>query len=316
MRERQLIHRITTGTLTLPTATLIAAAIWLLPGIADKNLWGGLAVTGLAAYFLVEHNNRNALLRVRSRMMGTTFLMLSAACPELHRWDFSMLPGLCLIAAYFPLFASYQKDRTASEVMHAFALVSIGSFVYPPLLLLQLLFYFCLGVQLRALNRRSFFAGLIGAFLPYWLYLGYAVWADIFPEAFLPFAEAFLFTPPDYSVLLPWQIVSAAFVGLLSLASIFHLLRTAYNDKIRTRMFFYAITLTECVLLAATALQPQRFNVLFPLLLANSSPLIAHYFTLARGRWINLWFVCCLLALGGLIAFNYIMLWNPFLKLW
>lgn len=305
MQESRLIKHITTGTFTLPATALAVCALWLIGGFADGRSWAGLAATGLTAYLLMELNNRNALLRVRSRMVSVTYLALTAACPALHGWDTAMVPALCLVAAYFPLFGAYQQKQTAAYVFHAFALISAGSLCYPPLLLFLPVFCFCLAAQLRALSWRSFWAGVAGAALPYWFVLALAVWRGNFPAVFEPMAEAFHFEAPRYAGLELWQAAAGAFVGVLSLTGIVHLLRKAYNDKIRTRMLLYAITVTEIFLLAATALQPQHFEVLFRLLTVNSAPLIAHYLTLARSRRMTLWFVGWLVMLAALFIFNY-----------
>ena len=41
--------------------------------------------------------------------------------------------------------------------------------------------------------------------------------------------------------------------------------------------------------------QPQHFETMLRLLIVNSSPLIAHYLTLAKGRFFHIWFIFCLL---------------------
>ena len=95
---------------------------------------------------------------------------------------------------------------------------------------------------------------------------------------------------PDYALLsLPEKAVGI-YLAALSLIGIVHYLRTSYNDRIRVRMFFHSIIITEVFLLAAAFLLPQHFAWIFPLLLVNSAPLIAHYWTLARGRGIEIWF--------------------------
>ena len=306
MQEHKLINRITTGTFTLPVTAVAVFVLWLPGGPSDSGLWAGLAATGLTAYLLMELNNRNSLLRVRSRMVSVTYLALTAACPALHGWSTAMIPALCLAAAYFPLFGAYQQPRPAGYVFHAFAFISAGSLCYAPLLLLLPFFYLCLATQLRGLTWRSFWAGIAGAALPYWFVLTLAVWQGTFPANFITTAEAFRFAPPRYELIELWQAAAAAFTGALALLGIIHFLRRAYNDNIRTRMLLYAITVIEIALLAATVLQPQHFEVLFRLLLVNSAPLIAHYFTLARGRRMNLWFCICLALLGALLILNYV----------
>lgn len=309
-QEKKFRDKVVTGVFTLPVTAVAATLLWVLPDAGDAALWGGLAVTGVVTYLLVELNNRKALLRVRSRMVSSVYLAFMAACVFLHPLSLSMLPAVCLSAAYFPLFAAYQRPHASGEVFYVFLLVGIASLCWPPLLVLSVACYAGLAVPLRALTWRTFVAGLFGLVLPYWLYAGWSLWKGCLPEACEVFLAAFRFTLPDYAVLTTAQIVSGVIVGGLALLSVVHFLRTAFGDKIRVRMYFYAIIQQEVLLLVAAALLPDRFDVLFRLLLVNTAPLAAHYFALARGRWMNLWFVVCLSLLAALALFNYLCAWK------
>lgn len=283
----------------------------MLPDVENLSLAEGLAVALFAGYLLMEWNNRSALLRVRSRMVSVTYLVLTTACTFLHDSALSLLPGVLLLLSYHALSASYQKSRSEGEIFHAFLFMSAGSLVFPPLLLSLPLFFVSMQMQLRSLTWRTFFAGLFGLAVPYWFWVAWAVWHNRLDTAFgsMPvFAVAAGL--PDYGLLDAARIASAALVVLLVLLSLLHILRTSYNDKIRTRMIFYAVMVQEVLYLALLAVCPQWFDTLFALLLANSAPLLGHYFTLARGRFMNRWFVVCLLSVAVLGAANYFELWN------
>lgn len=309
-QEKTFRDKVVTGMFTLPATAALATLVWVLPDAGDATLWGGLAVTGLVSYLLVELNNRNALLRIRSRMVSSVYLALMSVCVFLHPLSVSMLPAVCLAASYFPLFAAYQQPRAAGEVFHVFLLLSAGSLCWPPLLLLSVACYAGLAFPLRALTGRTFMAGLFGLVTPYWLATGLLMWQGDLPQAWENFLSAFRFTRPDYTLLTGPQAASLILTGVLALMSVAHFLRTAFGDKIRVRMYFYAIILQEVLLLAGTALLPSRFDLLFPLLVTNTAPLAAHYFALARGRWMNIWFIVWLLLLAGLFLFNTLCAWK------
>lgn len=310
MRDNSYRIRIATGAFTLPVMAGIAILLWFIPGLGNIDLWTGLAVVGLTTFLLAELNNRNALLRIRSRLMGATYLALYVACPELHSWSFSMVPMVCLILAYFQLFAAYQKPHAEGEVFRAFMFLGIASWFYPLLLLVAPVLYFCLLIQLRILTWRTWFAGLMGLIVPYWFYAGWAIWNDVIDTAFLPFADAFRLTAPDYHSVPTGVLALLIYTSILTVLSIFHFTRTAYNDKIRTRMFFYVVICMEVLILIACLFQPQHYSVLLQLLIANSAPLIAHYFALARGKVMNYLFNFSLLTLGTITIFNYFDLWT------
>ena len=310
MRDNSFRIRIATGAFTLPVMAGVAVLLWLIPGIGDIALWIGLAVVGLTTFLLAELNNRNALLRIRSRLMGATFLALYAACPELHDGSFSMAPMFCLVLGYFQLFSAYQKPHAEGEVFRAFMFLGIASWFYPLLLLIAPVLYFCLLIQLRILTWRTWFAGLMGLMVPYWFYAGWAIWNDVIDTAFLPFVKAFHLTAPDYHSVPMDVLALLIYTSILALLSVFHFTRTAYNDKIRTRMFFYVMICMEALILLACLFQPQHYHVLLQLLIANSAPLIAHYFALARGKVMNYLFNISLLTLGTITIFNYFDLWT------
>lgn len=304
MRERNFRTRITQGVYTLPAAIVIGCLLWLTTGYDNVAVWEGFGIVALVAYLLAELNTRSTLLRVRSRMVSTSFLSLTAVAPFLYTWSVGMIPMLCLVAAYFPLFASYGQIRSAGFVFHASLCVGLGSLVYPPMLLLAPVFLISVAVPLRALSGGTFLALLFGLLLPYWLLLGVGIWFDDVQAVFAPYIEAFQFQKPDYSVLSLPQIVTMAYVTLLAFVAMLYFARAAYNDKIRTRMFFYVFILFEIVIMGALAMQPQKYDVLLRLYIVNSTPLIAHHLTLGRGRWANIWFVFCLLLLIGVLVFN------------
>lgn len=283
----------------------LVAVLWLLPGVRDRELWLGLFATGITAYLMVEWNNRHALLRIRSRLTSSTFLILSAACPFLHRWTPDMLLPMCLAGAYFLLFSSYQKVRGEGEIFHAFLCIGLGSLLFPPIVVVVPFLYFSMIVQMRSFSLRTFLAGCLGLLLPYWGYVGWAVWHNRLDEV-LNVVEGYVrVSCPDYSVIGLHEWVSLSFVGALLLFSIIHYLRTAYNDKIRTRMFFYVLIIQVLLLVSMLLLFPQWNTVLLRMLLVPASPLIGHYLALARGRFMNAWFIFLLTLSGMLTAFNY-----------
>jgi hypothetical protein len=52
------------------------------------------------------------------------------------------------------------------------------------------------------------------------------------------------------------------------------------------------------------AVQPQHADLLTSLLIVNTSPLIAHFIALTRGRWTNLTTIVIMIATLSLTFFN------------
>lgn len=308
MDERGLRYNIVTGSFTLPTAFVLALAMWLVGSAqaADSALWwGGFGATTLTAYMILELNNRNSLLRVRSRLVSSTFLVFMGAMTFMQQASWECVPPMCLLPAYYMLFQSYQNFNSQGYVFHAFLFVGIGALVFPKIVLLAPFLLFAMTVQLRCMTARAFFAALIGVSLPivlrevYVLYIGAPTKIDTFWE------ELTTFPLPDYTILNEHQVVSAAFVLIIAGIAAIHFFRTKFNDKIRTRMFFYVIMLEEFAIAALLVAQPQHFGMTFRLLLANSCIIIAHQLAFARGIAADIYFYAVYLLVAFLAFYNF-----------
>ena len=306
MYSHTLRYRIATGSFTLPVVALITLLAWITPArFADSSLWGGLGMVGVTAYLLTELNNRNALLRVRSRMVSSTFLLAMAACPTLHNFSPSLVPMTCMALSYFMLFDSYQRIKAEGYIFHAFLFASVGSLTFPPFLICPLLYYVSMIFQLRNFTWRTFMAGILGLAVPYWIYAAFAIWHNRLDTAFLYLLDWAKLPLPDYSSVTLPQWVTGGTLTVLSAAALIHFFHTAYNDKIRVRMFFYCIVTQELALMAGLILLPQYFTEILPILILNSAPLLAHHLTLLRGRWGEWWFYLALLSFAVMAYFNY-----------
>lgn len=305
MQEHTFRHRVATGAFTLPLTVVIAAAVWAVADIKDVSLWAGLALALVLTYMLMELNNRNQLLRIRSRMVSSTFLLTLAACPWLHGTSMAYLVAIALIGVYFLLFAAYQDGRASGLVFYAFMLLAAAAIILPPFICLAPLLVFALLVQSRSLTWRTFFAAVFGAFLPLVYFTAWTLWTEEFPDPLLPLFD---WQPavPTLETFSHDQMLNAGWLMFLTLLSLLHYYRTNFNDKIRVRMFFYIIIEVELMLWAGLVFFPQHFDMIFLLLLVNTAPLTAHYFALARGRWpMTVWFVFNLLLLLALGLYNY-----------
>lgn len=314
MQRRDFRKKFTEGTGALPIVWLLTAIAWILPNFQDRYLWLGLALLSLMTYVVIEWNNQNQLLRVRSRMNSVVFLSFMCAFPQLHAVSLHWIPAFCLLAAYFVLFRGYGQISGRGTLFHAFLLLGIGSLVFPPLLLFLPFFYTSAGRQLRILSFSSFCAGFWGYILPYWLAAGIVFVLSSFS---LSAQFTSFFTPylqlPDYSSIKISSCVGVACVVFLGGISILHFLRTAYNDKIRTRQYYYVLLVQQLPLLSLWALYPNSFDILMPIQIVLLTPFISHYFTLAKGRLVDLFFAFSIALLATLAVFNYLDLWMQFL---
>lgn len=307
MRRKGLRYQIGESDFTLLGAGLVCATLWTWGGVSTE-LGVGFLLVGLTAFVLVDFNNSNALLRVRSRMVSSVYLVLMGVLSWLHAFQPDALLPLCVLGCYYLLFRTYQSRAPQGYAFHAFLCIGLGTLIFPRLLLFVPFYWLAMLVQLRSLTLRSFTASLLGLALPLWLVDGYHfVMAE--PLLVAPmWHELSHFSAPDFAALTPAHRLSAAVVGYTALAAVVHFRHTRFNDKIRTRMLFYVLMMQVLLQAVFMALQPQQFEPVFRLFVLTSSPLIAHHLTLATGRWgtFHFYFVVVLFA-----ALAVLLLWPP-----
>ena len=314
---------------TLPLCSLLSVALWWLPQRGYSHDYAvSLALVALTAYVIVETNNANQLIRIRSRMISSVWLFGAACVGVIHPFQPTILATFCLAVSYYLLFRTYQQSQPVIDTFHTFIMLALGGIVYPPMLLFAPFYLWYLIVFMRALSFRSFFAAFVGLLCPFWFWTGYLLWVeDLTPlvewsaafdvlrienlkVAALQLQTSFLsIQTTGFGV--EWLLGNAPFVLLVVLTvwtSVYYL-SNSFDDKIRTRMMLY-IYVFQSVLVILMALLFDT-NDLFPLLLLSCSPLIAHYFTL-RNTWVSL--IMFLLTLLAFAAVALLTLWPKFLS--
>lgn len=299
MKENRLQNKVATSSFTLPVAALVATLLWgIKMPIEQTEVWAWLCCA-LSAYLMVEFNNSNALIRIRSRLPTSTYLYGIACCSFLHNQVLALLCGLLLLTAYYFLFRSYQDNRHTANIFHAFVAIGIAALIQPILLAIVPFAYWSMGAYLRTLSFKTFCASLIGMATPVWFSCMYWVYQENYTPIITIFQQITTPSWPSVNDFLHVDVtrwIAFGLVFLLGLISSMHTLRTSYNDKIRTRMLFYTLLVFELGLVLLLAFSPQNFDCLLTVLIITTAPVIAHFFALTHLRITNLLFILALLA--------------------
>lgn len=280
--------RIAESRLTLPTCLCICTLVWWYVGpntdVATILSW--LLCMGTVAV-LMETNIGLQILRVRTRLTESLWLLLIAATPGIHfQWE-PLTCALCLASSQGLLLCCYQKKNSPSLVFHSFLFLGIGSIFAPAMWIVAILFYVCLATLMRAFSWKGLWAGLIGLFAPYWCWLLWEMclgdiyhmieylawkWTEAIPEGInLPSA--------DKQYLPIWGLLL-----FLNIIGIVHYMSKRYEDKIRIRMFLYVFVFLSCLLQTAFVLFPYQRQDLLPMLSVSVVPLVAYYWALTWGK--------------------------------
>ena len=311
MKGSQLQKIVAGSRLTLPVTVLYGLALWFISGTIQHQWWVQLFCFILSAYLMVLLNNFNALIRIYSRSITSAFIILSGVACFL----FPSLEGgfvtVGLIASLLTIFATYQDREAAGWSFYTFLILGIASLAKVHLLVLIPL-YWIIMVLLSSLSLRTFIASLFGLLTPYWICIAIVLMlyqgdVSLFTDHFKPLAETVFFA--DYENIPLSHYLTYAFLVILSVTGIIHFLRTSFNDKIRTRQFYYSIMFLDIVVLVLLPVFPQQYDLLFRPAIILTSALIGHFIALTHTKITNIALYIILTAALLLTGFN---LWISF----
>lgn len=335
-------NRIARSSALLPVAAVTTTLLWWLPqGAYSLPYLLGWMVCAVAMFFIIEMAAQNALLRVRSRMLSSLFLLLMAACGFLHELSQGSLLQLAFVLSLFALLRTAEHSRPEVDTFHAYLCLAIGSLVWPPMLWLSPMLLFAQAFILRSLSLRCFSAVIMGLLLPYafWVAVLFvmgdiSLFTDHARQAVAPAIGlagrvrhevelAQTYTPSAWasveaerlttfwtSVLKEHlkELTALILVMLIGATGALYYCTNSFDDKTRVRMCHYAFIAVEIGLALWLLLQPWLFSSLFPLLLFTSVPACAYWAVFSRSWLARFWFV--LLALG-LLAVGVLSLTPP-----
>lgn len=301
--------------MTLPVVALFGVVVWLLAGLLQKQLWPQLALFVATVYILVELTNQNALLRVRSRMVSSVFILLSCAGNILFSHITGNIVQLCFCIAFLFLFQTYQASHFVGHTFYAFAAIGLASIAFVQVLWYVPVLWVLMATQLQSLNIRTWLASLLGLILPYWFPLlwlllpfnlssEWSVDLSPFSDHFAQLANT-TFHLSSFSFQLPLSAVLVfALTFCLAVVGIAHFWQYSFEDKIRIRLIYGFFTAMTAVTVLFIAVLPQHFDVLMQLFILCSSPLIAHVMTFTSSRLSNILFFVALAFAVALTIFN------------
>lgn len=298
------VNRLAESRLVLPTAFIIATALWW----TMKTGAASYALMIAVAYVLMATDDAQQLIRRPTRLAPAACMLLLAAMPEAcTRWP-SLLAALGLTGSHYTLFRAYQRRDPVVDAFHSLLLLSAASMALPQLLLLAPFYAWYLLVFLRAMSPRVAWASLIGLMLPYMFAFGWCALMHDF--TFLlgrwhTLADVQPLTREAYTSLPHALWLAYGLPAILGLIASLHYLDNYYRDKIRPRMCLYVLVFQFALIEVATILQPAWAPALAAPMTATAATLIAHLFTLSREWWATPLLILALATLAAQAAIPY-----------
>lgn len=262
---------------------------------------------------MVELNNRNALLRIYSRMVSASFIALSVMMPFFMSSSMESIAGLAFLLALFVLLFSYQDKLSMGKTFYTFALLSAGSIFDVHLLYYVPLIWMAMAFYLQTMSWRNFCASIIGVATPYWFAAAVLLYVGNPMAIVAHLSQLFEITiPPDFGAISLGAVCSIGWIAVLVIIGTVHFVRNSYMDSIRIRMIFYTFIFLSILTMAFIVLVPTSLDLFARVAVVVASPLIAHFLSLTHTRATNVAFVVVTLTTFAITVFNLWMQSFPF----
>lgn len=303
---RRIQNKVAESRRTLPVATLYSVAVWLLAGLIHERWWIQFGCFLLSAYLMVLLNNINVLIRIYSRMVSVSFLILSTTAVFLFPSIKGVFIQLCFIASLMALYNCYQDRETPGWTYYVFLCLSVGSIADIHILFFVPIFWLMMVIIVYSASWRTFIASLVGLLTPYWFWMGWMFWREngrmtTIIEHFS--ALTFFHVPASLTL---QQTLLLGFIIALGVTGTIHFLRTSSRDKIRTRQLFYSFFIIGAAAAIFLILQPQHYDMLIRIMIVAASPLIGHFLALTKTKFTNIAFY---VIVGTTLALTIFNLW-------
>ena len=266
---------------------LYAIAVWLLYGLVTDHLWLQFACFVISSYLMVELNNSNALIRIYSRMVSCSFIMMVCMSTFLLQSSKGMMLSICVVMSFVMAFLSYQDKYSMGRIFYSFMSIGIGSMIDVSVLFFVPVMWLAMFFHLQSMTLRTFISSLFGLVCPYWFVAVYLIYTNDITLAVEHFSQLAVFGKvANFSQVPVSALVSICYITILSVVGIIHYLRNRVFDKTRTRMFYNTFILFDIFTIAFIILQPQHYATMLIILIVTTSPLIAHFIALTN-TWIT-----------------------------
>ena len=306
---RRFQNKVSESALTLPFVAVIGIAVTIVAGmLTDCNYWLTASCIALSTILMMEMNNRNMLLRVRSRMVSCSFLAFTLLTATVTVDVKSALIQLSFTGIIYLLILSCQQKDSFGRAFYALLLVSSASFIWSKMPFLIPLVILLMIRPLYCMSLRAVSAMVMAVILPYVIDAVRVLYADNFVFVEKHYLDELdgvmqLLDPAgflDYSQVPPLHMATVVFLLLVSLFGMIHFVRNSFMDKIRVRMIYWTFIIVTLFLATAIILFPVYYDYLAPMLCVPAGAISAHYFTHTSSRFTNWLFIISLILTIGL----------------
>lgn len=287
-----------------------AAPLWnqvcrILPGKTFTYLIGFLLMAG-GAFLLHRANYALMLIREKTLLPFVFYVLLISTNPDFLPLKSTSVGVFCLVLAIYQLFISYHDPEAVSKAYNSALILGIGSLLWVHILWFVPMLWWGM-FNFRTWNIRTFAASLLGLCTVYWFVLGWCVWQQDYTLFTVPFPTLFKirFLMIRGAGHADWMGIIA--IVVLTLAAAVNIMTHEYEDNLRTRQFLYFLIALTIWTFGLFFLYEQSSEELLEMVCMPVSILLAHFFTVWRGKytfWLFHFTVLCLVVL------LFVRIWN------
>jgi len=318
-------QRIVSGSLTYAVALLLTICFWFvsyslvnveyydysflnwefkIPAFWSYLL-GFFAHWGISL-LLIQENNVFSIIRVRTTIHSSIYLLLVACMPELHSFSMGLLAFFFVFFSFHILFKRFQDDLSQGMAFHQYMLVGFASLIDVKFLLFVPILWIG-AITFRAASSRSFAASLLGLLFPYWIAIGYLALSNQIHLLYEPIIHQLSW--PGFSwQFTPWPMYSISLLLFLFLLGAFHTFAKNYEDKIQTRVYLHYIIFEGIVLFIISFIWPENAIVFLPFGCVCCAYIYGHFLAVTNNKFSLFTLLFSLVAMGILSLFNIWML--------
>lgn len=303
--KKRLQNRVALSRWALPVTIVYGLAICLIVGMMEREQLSTFVLLVVSSLMMAELNNSYSLIRIYSRMVSCSFLVMTSMCIRLFPSAEVVVVQLTFIAFLLLIWRAYQNPGAVGWVFYAFLALGVSSIVFPKALLFVPVLWVVMGTNVLCLSARTLMASILGLLTPYWFFAAWLFYTNDLGMLAGHFASVVSFQPLfQFNGIDIHHLVTFGFILLLAVIGATHFIIYSYQDRIRIRLIYETFIVLDACCVIFALLQPQHFNELLGMAIVNTSPLIGHFLALTHSRLSNITSISIALIAFTITLFN------------
>lgn len=302
---KRLQNRIATSRWSLPVTVAYGLLVSLAAGFVTEVSWLNFALLFVSVMMMVELNNSNALIRIYSRMVSCSFLVMTTMSLFLFQTVDVAVVQITFIAFLLLMLRSYQEPNATGLTFYAFCALGIASIVFPQILLFLPPLWIVMATYIQNFSPRTFLSSIIGVIAPYWFVTAWLIYTGKYAWLGTHFISILQFGTPFYLVdvkLQEW--LTFALVLLCAIIGSIHFLMYSYQDRIRIRLIYEMFIVLDGLTMFFALIQPQHLDCLLGMAIVLTAPIIGHWLALTSSKLSNIVSMLLAAAVFALTIYN------------